>query len=77
MQFTSSTANVSENNKVAKGKASTSTIDARTSGNGGEIITLQFGPESNWAARTFWELQDEIIRPYGRGANVQAHPACI
>ena len=74
MQFTSSTANVSENNKVAKGKASTSTIDARTSGNGGEIITLQFGPESNWAARTFWELQDEIIRPYGRGANIQAHP---
>ena len=37
MQFTSSTANVSENNKVAKGKASTSTIDARTSGNGGDV----------------------------------------
>jgi hypothetical protein len=42
---------------------------------GGEIITLQFGPESNWAARTFWELQDEVIRPYGRGASVLAHPS--
>ena len=50
-------------------------MDARVSGNGGEIITLQFGPSANWLGRAFWELQDEVIRPYGRGAHMHAHPA--
>ena len=50
------------------GSAGKRSADARTSGNGGEIITLQPGPEANWVARTFWELQNEVVRLHGRGA---------
>ena len=70
MQFSSSDASVKGGGEAGKRSA-----DARTSGNGGEIITLQFGPEANWVARTFWELQDEVVRPYGRGAAARPHPS--
>ena len=49
--------------------------DARTSGNGGEIITLQFGPEANWVARTFWSCKTRL---YGRTVVARAarpHPS--
>ena len=52
-------------------------VDTRESGSGGEIITLQFGPSANWLGRAFWELQDELIRPYGTGSCLQPHPSAV
>jgi hypothetical protein len=33
-------------------------MSAFTSQKGGEIVTLSFGPNSNWTSRCFWELQE-------------------
>ena len=33
--------------------------------------------ELAWLGRAFWELQDELIRPYGTGSCLQPHPSAV